>query len=115
MTSSEYLRHQLSGAEVVKVFNNIFFKHLLNLSRPASAADRSALPIAGNSDAGKRTVTGFLESIGYDALDYGPLAESWRQEPGQPVYGTPYGSFDDEKGTPARTDVIRAAIEAATR
>jgi hypothetical protein len=32
---------------VVKVFNNIFFKHLLSLGRPAGAADRSYLPIAG--------------------------------------------------------------------
>jgi hypothetical protein len=31
------------------------------------------------------------------------------------VYGTPYGPFEDEKGTPASTEVIRAAIEAATR
>ena len=115
LTSSEYLRRLLAGAEVVKVFNNIFFRHLLNLARPAGAADRSALPIAGDSAGGKRAVTGFLESIGYDALDYGPLAESWRQEPGQPVYGTPYGSFDDEKGTPAGTGVIRAAIDAAAR
>ena len=61
------------------MFNNIFFKHLLNLSRPLGAADRSTLPIAGDSAAGKRAVTRFLESIGYDALDYGPLAESWRQ------------------------------------
>jgi len=115
LTSSEYLRRLLPGAEVVKVFNNIFFRHLLNLARPAGAADRSALPIAGDSAAGKRSVTGFLESIGYDALDYGPLAASWRQEPGQPVYGTPYGSFDDEKGTPAPAGVIRAAIDAAAR
>jgi 8-hydroxy-5-deazaflavin:NADPH oxidoreductase len=114
LTSSEYLRRQLGDAEVVKVFNNIFFKHLLNLSRPPGAVDRSTLPIAGDSAAGKRAATGFLESIGYDALDYGPLAESWRQEPGQPVYGAPYGSFDDEKGTPAGTDVIRAALDAAS-
>jgi 8-hydroxy-5-deazaflavin:NADPH oxidoreductase len=115
LTSSEYLRQLLPDAEVVKVFNNIFFKHLLNLARPAGAADRSTLPIAGDSAAGKRAATGFLESIGYGALDYRPLAESWRQEPGQPVYGAPYGSFDDEKGTPASTDVIRAALEAASR
>ena len=115
LTSSEYLRQQLGGAEVVKVFNNIFYKHLLNLTRPAGAVDRSTLPIAGDSAAGKRTATEFLASIGYDALDYGPLAESWRQEPGQPVYGAPYGSFDDEKGTPAGTNAIRAALEAATR
>jgi len=115
LTSSGLLQRYLPDAHVVKVFNNIFFKHLLNLARPAGAADRSALPIAGDSAANKRAVTGFLQSIGYDRLDYGPLAESWRQEPGQPVYGTPYGSFDDEKGTPAGTGVIRAAIDAAAR
>ena len=115
LTSSGWLQDQLPGAAVVKVFNNIFYKHLLNLSRPQGAADRSTLPIAGDSAAGKRAVTGFLESIGYDALDYGPLAESWRQEPGQPVHGTPYGSVDDERGTPAGSGVIRAAVAAAAR
>ena len=112
---SQYLREQLTGAEVVKVFNNIFFKHLENLARPADAADRSYLPIAGDSAAAKAAVTGFLDSIGYGAVDVGSLADGWRQEPGTPVYGTPYGSFDDEKGTPAGADVIRAALAAATR
>jgi 8-hydroxy-5-deazaflavin:NADPH oxidoreductase len=111
---SEYLRQQLAGAEVVKVFNNIFFRHLLNLARPAGA-DRSYLPIAGDSAAAKGAVTEFLDSIGYGAIDSGLLADGWRQLPGTPVYGTPYGSFDDEKGTPAGADVIRAALAAATR
>jgi 8-hydroxy-5-deazaflavin:NADPH oxidoreductase len=120
LTSSEYLGRLIPGADVVKVFNNIFFKHLLNLSRPAGAADRSCLPIAANGSeqsgaAAKETVSAFLDSIGWDALDYGPLAESWRQQPGTPVYGAPYGSIDDEKGTPAGTGVIRAALAAATR
>jgi predicted dinucleotide-binding enzyme len=97
------------------VFNNIFFKHLENLARPAGAADRSYLPLAGDSAAAKAAVTEFLDSIGYGAVDAGPLAEGWRQLPGTPVYGAPYGSFDNEKGTPAGADVIRAALAAATR
>jgi predicted dinucleotide-binding enzyme len=112
---SEYLREQLTGAEVVKVFNNIFFRHLLNLARPADAADRSYLPIAADSTAVKGAVTEFLDSIGYGTIDSGLLADGWRQLPGTPVYGTPYGSFDDEKGTSAGADVIRAALAAATR
>jgi len=114
-TVSEYLARHIPGADVVKVFNNIFFKHLLNLPRPASAADRSALPIAGDSELAKATVTAFLDSIGYDTVDGGPLAESWRQQAGMPAYGAPYGSFDDEQGTPANADVIRAALAAAVR
>ncbi len=115
LIDSEYLRQELPGAEVVKVFNNIFFKHLLNLARPAGAADRSCLPIAGDSAAAKTAVTSFLDSIGYGTVDAGSLADGWRQLPGTPVYGAPYGSFDDEKGTPAGEDVIRAALAAATR
>ena len=115
LTSSEYLRRLLPDAEVVKVFNNIFFKHLLNLARPAGAADRSYLPIAGDSAAAKAAVTTFLDSIGYGTVDAGALADGWRQQPGTPAYGPPYGSFDDEKGTPASAEVIRAALAAATR
>ena len=115
LTSSELLAQLLPGADVVKVFNNIFYKHLLNLARPAGAADRSYLPIAGDSAAAKTAVTEFLDSIGYGAVDAGALADGWRQQPGTPAYGPPYGSFDDEKGTPASAEVVRAALAAATR
>jgi 8-hydroxy-5-deazaflavin:NADPH oxidoreductase len=115
LIDSEYLARQLPGARVVKVFNNIFFKHLLNLARPARAADRSALPIAGDDPAAKAAVTAFLDSIGYDSVDVGALADGWRYTPGTPAYGTPYGDFDNEKGTPADAATIRAALGAATR
>ena len=115
LTSAELLARQLPGAEVVKVFNNIFFSHLLNLARPAGAADRSYLPIAGDSSAAKAAVTAFLNSIGYGAIDVGALADGWRQQPGTPAYGPPYGSFDDEKGTPASAEVVRAALAGAIR
>jgi 8-hydroxy-5-deazaflavin:NADPH oxidoreductase len=115
LTSSEWLEQLLPGASVVKVFNNIYFKHLEYLSRPSGAADRSFLPIAGDDPAAKDAVTGFLDEIGYGAVDAGPLAEGWRQQPGTPVYGAPYGPFDDEKGTPAAADVIRATLAAAIR
>jgi 8-hydroxy-5-deazaflavin:NADPH oxidoreductase len=115
LTSSELLARQLPGAEVVKVFNNIFYQHLLNLARPAGAPDRSYLPIAGDGATAKAAVTDFLDAIGYGAVDVGALADGWRMQPGTPAYGPPYGTFDDEKGTPASATVIRAALAAATR
>ena len=115
LTDSELLSRYVQGAVIVKGFNNIFFKHLLSLTRPAGAADRSYLPIAGDDTSAKATVTSFLDSIGYGTVDAGPLAEGWRQQPGTPVYGVPYGSFENEKGTPAGEDTIRAALAAATR
>jgi predicted dinucleotide-binding enzyme len=113
LIDSEYLAQQLPGARVVKVFNNIFYQHLQHLARPRGAADRSCLPIAGDDLAAKATVAEFLDSIGYRALDVGPLAEGWRQTPGSPAYGLPYGDFANEKGTPADEATIRAALAAA--
>jgi 8-hydroxy-5-deazaflavin:NADPH oxidoreductase len=115
ITSSELMQRYLRESQLVKVFNNIPARHLRSLARPHGAADRSALPIAGDDDQAKATVTAFLDSIGYDAVDAGPLAESWRQEPGTPVYRTPYGPLSDETGTPAGAATIRAALAAARR
>jgi predicted dinucleotide-binding enzyme len=115
LTDAEYLVRYVPGAEVVKVFNNIFYRHLLNLARPDGAADRSALPIAGDSATAKAVVTEFLDSIGYGVVDAGSLSDGWRQQPGTPAYGPPYGSFDNEQGTPADAGVIRSALDAAMR
>ena len=115
VTSSELLQRHLPGASVVKVFNTIYYRHLRNLGRPASDPARSYLPIAGDNTQATGAVAQFLDSIGYGAVDYGPLAESWRQQPGQPVYGTVYGPMDDERGRPAGADIIRRALAAAVR
>jgi 8-hydroxy-5-deazaflavin:NADPH oxidoreductase len=115
LTSSGLLQRYLGQAHVVKVFNNIFFKHLQSLARPSGADDRTALPIAGDDETAKQQVTAYLDSIGYDAVDAGPLDQSWRQEPGTPAYGTPYGPFSDEVGTPASAAQLHAAITGAHR
>jgi 8-hydroxy-5-deazaflavin:NADPH oxidoreductase len=115
VTSSQLLQRHLPGASVVKVFNNIYYRHLLHLARPASDPVRSYLPIAGDNAQATGTVTRFLDSIGYGAVNYGPLAESWRQQPGQPVYGTAYGPMDDDRGRPANEGTIRRLLAAAVR
>jgi predicted dinucleotide-binding enzyme len=115
VTSSQLLQRHLPGASVVKVFNNIFYQHLRHLARPSSDPIRSYLPIAGDNDQALAAVTQFLDSIGYGAVAYGPLAESWRQQPGQPVYGAPYGSMENEQGRPAGEQAIRTALAAAVR
>ncbi len=115
VTSSELLQRYLAASHVVKAFNNIYYRHLQSLARPAGAADRTFLPIAGDDPAAKQAVIAFLDSIGYGAVDAGSLADSWRQQPGTPVYGAPYGPFEQPAGTPASAEAIRAALAAATR
>ncbi len=115
--SSELVAQHFSGSDVVKAFNNIFFQHLAVLGRSSGAADRSALPIAGDPAATAR-VAALLDTIGYDAVDIGGLAESWRSQPDTPVYGTPYAA-DPTNWTagakPAGVDVIASAVAAAER
>jgi hypothetical protein len=115
LTTSELLQRDLPGAKVVKVFNNIFFKHLRSLGRPAGGADRTLLPIAGDDPQAKATVTAFLDSIGYGAVDVGPLAEGWRYDAGTPAYGAVYGTLENEAGTPADAAAVRAALAGARR
>ncbi|MEV4491930.1 NADPH-dependent F420 reductase [Micromonospora coxensis] len=117
-TTSELLQRHLPESRVVKVFNNIYFAHLLTLARPAGAADRSALPIAGDDAAAKTEVTAFLDSIGYDAVDAGPLAEGWRFQRDTAAYGLVYAADPADvwgQPTPADADKVRAALAAARR
>jgi predicted dinucleotide-binding enzyme len=90
LTSSELVQRHLAGARVVKGFHSIGPKQLLNLSRPTGAADRTALPVSGDDPAARQEVTELLDTLGFDAVDLGPLAESWRSEPNTPLYAIPY-------------------------
>lgn len=90
VTTSELLQQQLSRSRVVRALNNMDFAHLVPLARPAGAADRSALPLAADDAASAAVVIDFLNRIGYDALNIGTLADSWRSAPTTPIYVLPY-------------------------
>ncbi len=100
-TSGEVLARQLPGARIVKVFNAIMAKDIVphasvngasGTGGASDATDRRALPIAGDDAAARHQVAAFLDGIGYDAVDAGPLAESWRFERGMPGYCIPLRS-----------------------
>jgi 8-hydroxy-5-deazaflavin:NADPH oxidoreductase len=84
---SRWVAQQL-GRSVVKAFNNIYAKHLLERGRPKGEAGRIALPVAGDDVKAKAVVMGLLDELGFDSVDTGTLDQSWRQQPGSPVYGT---------------------------
>ncbi len=87
LTESEWVSGQI-GRPVIKVFNNIYFKHLRERGQPPGSPSRIALPVAGDDLESKHTVLSLVDALGFDAVDAGTLAESWRQQPGTPVYGT---------------------------
>ena len=110
MPESRWVEQQL-GRPVIKAFNNIFAAHLLELGKPAGAPGRIALPVAGD-DPAKTVVLRLVDELGFDGVDAGSLDESWRQQPGTPVYTT---DFDAEgvrralgAASPERTPAWRA-------
>jgi predicted dinucleotide-binding enzyme len=103
MPESRWVEQQL-GRPVVKAFNNIYARHLQELGRPAGSPGRIALPIAGDDEAAKAVVLQLLDELGFDGVDAGGLDESWRQQPGTPVYTK---DFD--------ADGVRRALSEASR
>ncbi len=121
-TTSELVASQLPGSRLVKGFNNINFRHLGSLQRPAGSPERSVLPIAGDDAEAKSAVAAFLDSIGYDAYDAGSLADSWRFDVGTPGYGAPYntdtsGAFPPPEGSGRQVtaETLEQALAQATR
>lgn len=90
LTESRWTAQQL-GHTVIKAFNGTYAQDILDRARPAGAPDRMALPVAGDDAAAKRRVRDLIEEIGFDTVDAGGLDDSWRQQPGTPVYGLQEG------------------------
>lgn len=101
MPESSWVSEQI-GRPVIKAFNNIRAADLMNGGRPAGDPKRIALPVAGDDPAAKRVVMQLIEALGFDPVDAGPLDESWKQQPGTPVYATNLN----------REGVVRALAEA---
>lgn len=88
-TESRWVSQQI-GHPVIKTFNNIYAKHLLEKGLPRGDAKRIALPVAGDDEKAKAVVMRLVDELGFDPVDAGPLDESWRQQPGSPVYANDY-------------------------
>jgi predicted dinucleotide-binding enzyme len=74
------------GRPVVKVFNNIYFKSLLEKGKPKGTPGRVALPVAGDPPEARAKIMRLVDELGFDPVDAGSLEESWRQQPGTPCY-----------------------------
>jgi predicted dinucleotide-binding enzyme len=90
MPESRWVANQL-GRPVVKAFNTMNYKKLLELGRPPGPG-RLALPIAGDDPKAKQVVLRLIDQLGFDGVDDGSLDDSWRQQPGTPVYDKNYDS-----------------------
>lgn len=86
-TTSELLQAHLPTSRVVKAFNHIYARELTTHGLPHGSPNRRALVIAGNDPQAKARVAELLDQFGFDTVDAGPLAESWRIQRDTPGYG----------------------------
>ena len=85
MPDSQWVAQQI-GHPVIKAFNNIFAKSLLEKGVSRGTSGRIALSVCGDSSGGKAGVLRLLDDLGFDPVDGGVLDDSWRQQPGTPAY-----------------------------
>lgn len=76
------------GRPVIKAFNNLLAYSLANEGRPTGTADRLAMAVSGDDAQAKKTVSSLINDLGFDAVDAGSLADSWKHQPGTPAYCT---------------------------
>ena len=118
-TVSELLQAHLPESHVVKCFNNVPATGMVSLAKPSGDPDRSVLAIAGDDEAAKQTVSDFLDSIGYDAHDVGPLAEGWRFQRDTAayvmIYAAPGPDAPDGPGRPVTRQALTEQLAAAVR
>jgi predicted dinucleotide-binding enzyme len=109
---------ELLGRSVVKAWNSIGSDSLARKGTAPGTPGRIALPVAGDREQDRRAGMRLVEDSGFDAVDAGTLAESWRQQPGAPCYGTDIRAEDlpaalaaaERERLPKRRDLAVAAI-----
>lgn len=82
---SLWVQEQL-GIPVVKVFNSILATSLKDLGRPKGDKNRIAIAVSGDDAKAKKIVFKLVDESGFDPFDVGAIAQSWKQQPGSPVY-----------------------------
>lgn len=83
---SQWVQEQIEHP-VVKAFNGVLADALLEKPMPKRSPGRLGVAIASDDSAAKSKVMALVDELGFDPVDAGAIADSWRQQPGTPWYG----------------------------
>jgi 8-hydroxy-5-deazaflavin:NADPH oxidoreductase len=95
-TTSQLLQDHLPGSKVAKAFNHIMSTQILTDGSAAGTPGRRALATASDFDDAAAFVTALYDEFGFDTVNIGPLADSWRVERDQPAYVVPQNAEELE-------------------
>jgi 8-hydroxy-5-deazaflavin:NADPH oxidoreductase len=82
------LQRHLPDSKVVRAFSMLDAADMSGDGHPAGDPKRRAIAIAGDDADAKQLVAGLIDEFGFDVVDLGGLAESWRVDPGQKGFVT---------------------------
>lgn len=85
-TVSGLLQRHLPRSKVAKGFNHIKAADITTDGLPAGSADRRALATSSDFEEAAELVQRLYDEFGFDTVNVGPLADSWRVERDQPAY-----------------------------
>ncbi|MRX44532.1 NADPH-dependent F420 reductase [Agromyces kandeliae] len=88
-TVSGLLQAHLPESRVAKGFNHIVARDITTDGVPAGTPGRRALATSSDFEDAATTVERLYDQFGFDTVNVGPLAESWRVERDQPAYVVP--------------------------
>lgn len=106
------------GHPIAKAWNAIGAASFADKGKPIGEPGRIAIPIAADRDTDRQVTRTLVEDSGLDAVDAGGLADSWRQQPGSPVYCTDLSSNEipaalaaaEKARLPKRRDLVLAVV-----
>jgi 8-hydroxy-5-deazaflavin:NADPH oxidoreductase len=73
---------------IVKAWNTVVSDSFENKAKEKGDPNRIALPVAADDTEARRVGMTLVDDTGFDAFDAGTLIDSWRMQPGAPVYCT---------------------------
>ena len=82
------LQRHLPTSKVVRAFSMLDAADMSGDGHPKGDPRRRAIAIAGDDAGAKKLVAALVDELGFDVVDLGGLAESWRVDPGHKGFVT---------------------------